>query len=120
VTPHFTRREFDCKCGRCAVTGYDMRPAFVERLETARVAARMPFVITSGMRCEGHNRAVGGVDSSSHTRGWAADIACRDSGSRMRIVRALLGAGFTRVGIARTFVHVDADPDLPPEVVWVY
>jgi hypothetical protein len=38
----------------------------------------------------------------------------------MRIVRALLGAGFTRVGIARTFVHVDADPDLPPEVVWVY
>lgn len=27
---------------------------------------------------------------------------------------------FNRIGIAKTFIHLDADPELPPEVLWVY
>lgn len=120
MTPHFKEREFDCRCSRCNVTGHAMHVPFVERLERARVAARLPFVITSGARCEEHNAAVGGKDSSSHLRGWAADIACRDALSRWRIVSSLIEAGFHRIGIAATFVHVDADPDLPPNRIWPY
>jgi len=35
-------------------------------------------------------------------------------------VNALLKAGFTRIGIASSFVHVDCDPTKPAQVIWTY
>lgn len=37
-----------------------------------------PIIITSGFRCEKLNKAVGGVPSSWHTKGNAADIHIKD------------------------------------------
>jgi len=37
-----------------------------------------PVRVTSGRRCPSHNRDVGGVSNSYHTRGLAADIVADD------------------------------------------
>lgn len=92
---------------------------FLDMLDYARDVAKLKFVITSGYRTPTHNRKVGGVSNSSHLIGRAADIKCSHVGKRYKIVASLLEAGFVRIGIARTFIHVDND-DLKPPAIWLY
>ena len=116
---HFEEREFACKCG-CG-NGFDqMNPQFVVNLDKARGLSESPYVLTSAFRCESHNMAVGGVPDSSHTKGFAVDIRTRNSKERFEILFTLMSQGFSRIGIAREFIHVDVDPAKTPEVVWLY
>ncbi len=117
LSDHFTEEEFQCNCGCDSV---EMDGTFIIRLEKARQLAGIPFRISSGFRCAKYNTRVGGVDSSAHTVGLAADIFARDSKTRYTILKSLLGSGFTRVGVADTFLHVDFDDDKPSEVMWTY
>lgn len=88
-------------------------PRLVERLMDARKRAMTPFVITEGL-------AVGGshVANTAHARGLAVDLRAHDSVTRFKIVKALLDAGFARVGVYDKHVHADVDPDLPQGVLW--
>lgn len=43
-------------------------------LEPLRVAWGSPIKVTSGYRCDALNRAVGGVSTSAHRVGYAADL----------------------------------------------
>jgi len=97
-----------------------LQDALVAKLDKAREMAGTPFVITSGFRTPAQNKRVGGAKNSAHLRGLAADIACEDSESRMKIVRAAIACGFTRIGISDTFIHLDVDKTLPDEVIWLY
>lgn len=115
---YFEQPEFYCKCNKCA--GGGVSSELISMLDKARGIAGVPFRVTSGYRCEDHNRRVGGVGTSSHTLGLAVDIACGRSDSRWKIVDALIEAGFSRIGIASGFIHVDVDPKKPAEVMWVY
>lgn len=115
---HFELKEFDSP--DAPGSGVKMNKDFLEKLDFSRHDAGIPFIITSGYRTNEHNEKVGGVDSSAHTKGYAADIACRDSVSRHKIVCSLILAGFDRIGVASTFIHVDSDPDKPKNVIWVY
>ena len=101
-------------------SGDKMNKEFLNMLDLARELADTPFKITSGVRSEAHNKKVGGVSNSSHILGYAADVACNDSVSRYKIITALLKAGFDRIGIAKTFIHVDNDPDKATGVIWIY
>lgn len=101
-------------------SGMWMNEFFLNKLDDARGIAGMPFTVTSGFRSVKHNALIGGVDGSSHTRGHAVDIACRDSVSRWKIIDALIKVGFNRIGIADTFIHVDDDPEKPENVIWTY
>lgn len=114
---YFKEKEFTCKCG-CGDAKMDVE--FLRKLDEARYQAGIPFVISSGKRCEAHNKAVGGVPSSAHTKGLAVDIRASTSLSRFLVVKALLDVGFTRIGIGSSFVHADADDSLPQEVMWDY
>lgn len=93
---------------------------FLSKLDDARKLAGVPFKITSGYRTESHNRRVGGVRNSSHTKGLAADIACSSGTNRFAIVNALIMAGFNRIGIAKNFVHVDLDASKTQFTIWTY
>ena len=118
VKSHFGKHEFQCRCcGR-----EEMDADFLFRLALARAEAGVPFIINSGWRCVVHNRdpIVGGSADSSHKTGYAADIKAGDSVTRFKIIRALLMAGFKRIGIRKDFIHVDSDPDKPQGVVWLY
>ncbi len=117
LTAHFDEKEFICNCGCDEVS---MDSGFIDLLEKARVLARIPFKITSGFRCPQYNERVGGVDGSAHTVGKGSDIFARDSNARLKIVKAVIEAGFTRIGLAETFIHVDNDEEKPAGVMWLY
>jgi uncharacterized protein YcbK (DUF882 family) len=114
---YFKRSEFACKCG-CGAA--HVSPVLVELLDQARAAAGFPFFVTSGVRCAAHNAKAGGKPDSAHLYGYAADIACTLSGPRRRIVRGMLSAGAPRIGVHRSFVHVDVDPTKPQDLMWLY
>lgn len=115
---HFDVSEFDSpdKEG----SGSYMEHDFLEMLDCARDIAGFPFIINSGFRTIEHNKAVGGSGSSSHLLGWAADIHVTSSRKRFILIEALLDAGFTRIGIAETFIHVDNDPEKQRNLIWTY
>lgn len=117
LTDDFKKSEFACKCG-CGFD--DVNDGFVNRLQFARNIACVPFVITSGCRCKSHNKAEGGGDSSDHLTGEGADIKAVDSATRFKIVNAAISAGFNRIGIGKTFVHLGSNPNNPKGVCWLY
>jgi len=112
---YFKLSEFDDAPG----TGKNMKKEFLTKLDKARAIADVPFKITSGYRSKETNKRVGGVSTSSHLKGLAADISCKDSSTRQKIVSALIQAGFTRIGIADTFIHCDTDKD-KQDAIWLY
>jgi zinc D-Ala-D-Ala carboxypeptidase len=116
----FDYYEFDCQCKGCLVKGEAMDSDFLRQLDLARKVAGVSFNINSGMRCDSHNTEVGGSETSSHLTGHAADIATPDSRARFAIMDGLRQAGFERIGVAKTFIHVDNDPKKTGAVCWVY
>lgn len=106
---YFKQSEFTCNCG-CGLN--NIKPELIEKLNNARAEAGVPFIITSGSRCEKQNKKVGGVKNSSHLEGYAADIALNAS-TRQRIIAAVL-KHFNRVDVGISYVHVDVDPGKKP------
>lgn len=94
-----------------------MDDKFMERLQTARTLADVPFVINSAYRSVEYELSKKRTGKSMHTLGRAVDIRCVDSGTRFRIISSLFAAGFHGIGVDNQFIHVD-DRDYP--LVWVY
>lgn len=105
TTKNFDYSEFDCPCCHKNFTPI----MFIKQLQKARDLAGIPFKINSGYRCEKHNKEVGGVVGSAHTKGMASDIATETSKERLIIVKSLLDAGFERIEIMPTWIHCDID-----------
>ena len=97
-----------------------MDKTFLLRLDEARERAGIPFVINSAYRTPEHNAKIGGKPNSSHLKGLAVDISVTNSRQRFIVLNALLEVGFTRIGIADTFIHVDLDSGKSKEVIWTY
>ena len=97
-----------------------MHPLTLSRLDHAREIAETPFKLSSAFRSIAHEKAMNRPGTSAHTTGHAVDIVCVTSSQRWRIVSALLQAGFTRIGIASTFIHADDDPAKPQNLIWLY
>ena len=112
---YFKIEEFACEC--CGVA--DMDQSLLWHLDYAREVSEVPFSINSGYRCKKHNKEVGGKPESAHLTGNAVDIATPDSRTRFKVIMSLMAAGFNRLGIYDTFVHVDNDKTKPHEVTWV-
>ena len=113
----FTRAEMLCRCG-CGAS--DMDPELVAKLTTLRTRLGRAVVVTSGRRCPEHNTAIGGKQGSEHLTGHAVDVRTLSARERYEVVVEGLRAGFTRVGVAREFVHLGNSPTHPPGCVWVY
>ena len=67
---NFSRKELECPC--CKVLGIQEEAG--RKLETLRENLGFPLKISSGFRCEKHNRALGGARESRHLLGLAFDI----------------------------------------------
>jgi hypothetical protein len=80
LSKHFDRSEFRCKGENCAPSGHGncgqdtIDYALIEVLEQVREHFNVPVIITCGNRCAWHNQSVGGVPSSQHLLGRAADM----------------------------------------------
>jgi uncharacterized protein YcbK (DUF882 family) len=116
LTAHFALDEFKCPC----CDKYDLPPLqhLAERLEEVRPDVG-PMTIYSGFRCPEHNADVRGAAHSYHLLGLAADFACTTDSIRWRLVKSLIAHGWTRIGIARLYVHADLGP-APEHVIWTY
>lgn len=115
---YFKEQEF-ARCNPpCSLQ--DMEQETMDKLDAAREKAGIPFVLNSAFRSVAHEKSKGRNGTSSHTKGRAVDIRCNTSANRMKIVVGLLDAGFTRIGIGKTYVHADDDPDKPQGVMWDY
>lgn len=117
---HFKDSDFECKCGHCGLGIDDMEPELMDKLQVARELAEAPFTINSAVRCEFWNDKQGGSLKSSHMSGFALDIKCDRSYPRFRMFKAILDAGFKRIGVRKDFIHVDVDPNKDEEVLWTY
>lgn len=102
MKPYFTDAE---------IAGLDH--GFVARLIEARRLAMTPFVLTETVAKGGSH-----VANTAHARGLAVDIRAHDSVTRFKIVKALLDAGFTRIGVYSKHLHADVDESLPQGVLW--
>lgn len=116
---YFKDSEFQCKCGECGKNINDMDKELLFMLDKARGVAEVPFVITSSIRCAKHNKAVGGVATSSHLSGNAVDIAIDNDLMRAKVTSGLVKAGFRRIGVASNFIHADND-STKNSSIWKY
>lgn len=112
---YFKREEFDCQ-----VSGTNnMEIEFLEKLDQLRGACGFPFEVTSGYRhptlhpIERKKEIPG-----THAQGIAADIKITNAAHRHAIVSKALDMGFTGIGVADDFVHVDTRGTTP--VMWTY
>lgn len=90
-----------------------------QMLSIARGKSNVPFIITRGLSTPAENDALPeSVKDSAHLTGHAVDLACSDSPTRFLMIKALLDAGFNRMGIYSAHLHVDNDTTKPPNVCW--
>ena len=104
LSENFSESEFKCSCGCDKVI---VSPMLVEFLQRLRDRVGVAISITSGYRCEEHNRNVGGKPNSAHRDGVAVDIYCKGSGHRYLLLKNAYSVGFERVGVGSTFLHLD-------------
>jgi|TARA_R110002012_G_scaffold179151_1_gene344682 uncharacterized protein YcbK (DUF882 family) len=112
---YFSRDEFACQ-----VTGEnEIEDELILALDELREACGFPFVITSGYRSPQHPIELGKIKPGTHAQGIAADIAVSSGIQRHTIVKKAIELGFSGIGVANGFVHVDVRPtDVP--VMWTY
>lgn len=113
--PNFSEREF-----RCKETGYCyMDPAFMDKLQELRNRLGEPLIINSGYRHPSHSVERVKAVPGTHTLGLAADIRA-DGQKAYRILQHAFDLGFTGIGVAKSFVHLDIWTGGPRPNVWIY
>ena len=109
LSAHFSSQEFACKCG-CGQA--EVHPKLIELLEHLRAHFNQPVIITSGRRCEKHNKHVGGAKNSQHLLGTAADINIKHV--TPKAVADYLESTYPDshgIGRYKTFTHIDVRHD---------
>ena len=109
----FTRCNPPCKKS-------DMHPDTLARLNRMREIAGIPLVLNCAYRSPAHDKARGRSGTGAHTLGRAVDVRCYSADTRYKIITAALEAGFTRIGVSDTYVHLDDSPTHAQCVVWTY
>ena len=128
ISRNFSHAEVACKCGHCKGTA-KISPDLMRRLQEMRDLLRGPLRITSGVRCRKHPESRK-RPTSSHVPndlgdgegkvGHAVDIAAVGSRRRFRLLSAAVAVGFNRVGIGKSFIHLDNDSGKAQGVAWDY
>ena len=110
---YFTREEFRCQCGGKYCNGFPAEPEekLVRTVDEIRRRLGVPVSIVdaggSGVRCEVHNAAVGGVYNSEHLYGKAADLHSSASPARMKAVAEEVMGQSGGIGLYDWGIHVD-------------
>ena len=111
---------YRCSCGRLECDAPAPSSVLLMTLELMRHQLGREITVHSGPRCAFWNEKEGGEPTSAHLTGDAADLACGSGAERWDMLDAARQAGFQRLGIGRTFLHVDVSNTLPGKVVWHY
>lgn len=114
ISKDFSYREFEAsniadEKGICnVITSFEVRDSIKALVDTVlqplRDAWGKPLHINSGYRCPELNREVGGVPTSAHQYGQAADVAC-DKPVELARLAAAMCLPYDQMIIYPTFVH---------------
>lgn len=114
ISKDFSYREFersevaDAKHICNVITSFEVRDSILALTENVlqplRDAWGEPLKVNSGYRCKALNAAVGGVPTSQHVKGEAADIAAGDPVKLARLA-VKLGLPYDQMILYPTFVH---------------
>lgn len=118
MAKYFVEKEFQRCTPACHLS--DMDPAFLDTLDRVRELAGIPLVLNSAFRTKAWELQHGRTGTSSHCKGLAVDIRCGSDASRYRILSAALRLGVCRIGVGRTYIHLDTDGTKSQNVVWHY
>ena len=111
---NFNLDEFACRhCGKNLISHN-----LVDKLQSLRTELGFPFVITSGYGSPSHPIEARKEIPGTHAQGIAADIKATNSAQRYTLIRTALEHGFTGIGVASDFIHVDTRGTVP--VMWLY
>lgn len=116
ISRNFRYSEFACPdCGKNR--GVD--PHFIYLLQNLRDKIGKAIYISKGggLRCKKYNRKIGGYRNSPHCFGMAADIHAKNM-SLIQLAKEAKDIGFTRVGLYKTFIHIDTY-SARPSASWV-
>lgn len=114
---YFTPSMFDSK--DAPGSGKHMKKKFLEMLTEFRMYLGEDIYVNSAFRTKKHNHKIGGAEHSQHMNGMAIDIACKSQEDRYAIIQSAILAGFNRIGIGKTFIHLDCANEEDFRV-WLY
>jgi uncharacterized protein YcbK (DUF882 family) len=113
LTNNFSLKEFECNCG-CTMPEFVKKniETLAEDLQVIRDVINKPIKITNAYRCKEHNAKVGGVKTSQHILGKAADlqvVSMEPKEVADHVEDLMKGELITQGGVGRysTFTHVD-------------
>lgn len=118
MSKYFSPSEFKRCVPSCSIE--DMDGGFLDLLDKVREKAGIPLVLNCAYRSREWDIAKGRSGNSAHTRGKAVDIRCNSSATRFKIVKAAMECGIVRIGIGKSFVHLDNDSSLTQNVIFDY
>ena len=115
ISKNFSYREFEAsnkadEKGICnVITTFEVRDAVKALVDTVlqplRDAWGKPLHINSGYRCQELNKEVGGMPTSQHVKGEAADVAC-DKPVELARLAAAMCLPYDQMILYPTFVHI--------------
>jgi len=105
ITKNFRFSEFACPC--CGKYR-PIDPKLIYLLQNLREKLNKPIYISKGggIRCKKYNKQIGGYVDSPHLYGKAADCKAKNI-SIIDFAREARDIGFSRVGLYKTFLHLD-------------
>jgi len=78
LTNNFSKSEFECSCGcEMPLEVLHQVQKVANQLQILRTETGKSITVNSAYRCFKHNKAIGGVSSSQHILGKAADIVIK-------------------------------------------
>ena len=107
VAKYFKLDEFACPCCKKVM----LHPKLLSKLVELRKILERPVMVTSGYRCPKYNQEVGGVISSYHCIGLAADVAVKDI-ALITLLEVCENLDFDGIGFyeKKGFLHLDVRP----------
>ncbi len=102
ISKNFYLKDFQCRCCKRVM----IHPLLLEKIEILHQLSGGNFRITSGYRCESHNKEVGGVLNSKHTKGYACDITSENIKEIFEIVKNL-GFTFVKWDKKKNYIHME-------------
>lgn len=107
---YFDKSEFRCKCGGRYCNGYPAEPKklLIQNADKVRGHFEAPAIVSSGVRCNIHNKNVGGVSGSRHRLGKAMDFCIRGKSANevLTYVKKLPDIRYC-YAIDSSYVHMD-------------
>lgn len=96
-----------------ACSEYELDGNFLHFLRNLELSLRLSFdsfnelYINSAFRSPDYEKRMGRTGDSAHCLGKAVDISCTNNSHRYHIINYAMKNGCHRIGIYKTFIHLD-------------